>query len=80
VSNYKQQNKKLEPVHAEHLLKLIKLYEKGEEIFGNIEEFNYWLRKPFRNSIETPMSWIITSGGVDSLIEELDQLAQGYPA
>ena len=79
MSNYKQQNKKLEPVHAEHLLKLIKLYEKGEEIFGNIEEFNYWLRKPFRNSIETPMSWIITSGGVDSLIEELDKLAHGYP-
>ncbi len=79
ISNYTEQQKVLEPVYAEHLLKLIALYEKGEEIFGNIDEFNYWLKKPFWNSEETPMSWIITPGGVDLIMEELDKLAQGYP-
>lgn len=79
ISNYNQQQKLLEPIHSEHLLKLIALYEKGEDIFGNIEEFNYWLRKPFWNYEETPLSWIITSGGVDLVMEELDKLAQGYP-
>lgn len=79
ISNYNEQQKVLEPVYAEHLLKLISLYEKGEEIFGNIDEFNYWLKKPFWNSEETPMDWIITPGGVDLLMEELDKLAQGYP-
>lgn len=79
ISNYNQQQKVLEPVYAEHLLKLISLYEKGEEIFGNTDEFNYWLKKPFWNAEETPMNWIITPGGVDLLMEELDKLAQGYP-
>lgn len=79
ISNYKQQKRKLEPINGEHLLKLIKLYKKGEEIFGNIDEFNYWLRKPFWNLQEPPIGWLITSGGVDLLIDELDKLALGYP-
>ena len=79
ISNYKDQRKVLEPVQGEHLLKLISLFEKGEAIFGNIDEFNYWLRKPFWNSSETPLEWISTPGGVDLLMEELDKLAQGYP-
>jgi len=79
ISNYNEQQKALEPVHAEHLLKLIILYEKGEEIFGNIDEFNYWLKKPFWNVEGTPLDWIITPGGVDLLMEELDKLALGYP-
>ena len=79
ISNYKGQQKVLEPVYSEHLLKLISLFEKGEEIFRNIDEFNYWLRKPFWNSQETPLDWINTPGGVDLVMEELDKLAQGYP-
>ncbi len=80
ISNYKEQQKVLEPVYGEHLLKLISLFEKGENIFRNIDEFNYWLRKPFWNSHETPLDWINTPGGVDLVMEELDKLAQGYPA
>lgn len=79
ISNYKAQQKVLEPVYSEHLLKLIALYQKGESLFGNIDEFNYWLKKPFWNSKETPLDWIVTPGGVDLLMEELDKLAQGYP-
>lgn len=79
ISNYHAQQKSLEPINGEHLLKLIALYEKGEEIFGNIEEFNYWLKKAFWNAKDTPMSWMITPGGVDLLMEELDKLAQAYP-
>lgn len=79
VSNYKDQQKALEPVHSEHLLKLITLFEKGEAVFGNVDEFNYWLKKPFWNAEETPMDWLVTPGGVDLLIKELEKLAQGYP-
>lgn len=79
ISNYSEQQKVLEPLYAEHLLKLISLYEKGEEIFGNIDEFNYWLKKPLWKSQETPMSWLTTSGGVDLLMEELERIAHGYP-
>lgn len=79
ISNYKEQQKAFEPVHGEHLLKLIALYEKGESIFGNITEFNYWLQKPFWHSKESPLDWIITPGGVDLIMEEVDKLAMGYP-
>ena len=78
ISNYKEQNKTLEPAHSEHLLKLIAFYAKGETIFGNITELNYWLSKPFWNAKETPMDWLITPGGVDLVTEELDRLSYGY--
>jgi putative toxin-antitoxin system antitoxin component (TIGR02293 family) len=80
ISNYKEKRKPLDPLYSEHLLKLIALFEKGEEIFGTISEFNYWLNKPFWNSKEKPMDWLVTSGGVDLVTEEIDKLAQGYPA
>ena len=79
LSNYKVQQKLLEPVYSEHLLKLITLFEKGEAIFGSIDEFNYWLKKPFWNATQTPAEWLITPGGVDLLIKEIEKFAQGYP-
>lgn len=78
ISNYKAQKKTLEPVQSEHLLKLITLFGRGEEIFGNVEEFNYWLSKPFWNANERPLDWLVTPGGVDLVIDELDRLAYGY--
>lgn len=79
ISNYYQDEKVLDPIYSEHLLKLMSLYEKGEDIFGNIDEFNYWLKKPLWNKKTIPFDLIATSGGVDLIMEELNQLAQGYP-
>lgn len=47
ISNYNDAKKLLEPTYSEHLLRLITLFKNGEIVFGNIAEFNYWLRKPF---------------------------------
>jgi uncharacterized protein (DUF2384 family) len=52
ISNYHQNKQALEPAQGEHLLKLIALYDKGIEILGSIDEFTYWLNKPFWNSTE----------------------------
>jgi putative toxin-antitoxin system antitoxin component (TIGR02293 family) len=79
LSNYKAQQKVLEPVYSEHLLKLIHLFEKGESIFGNIDEFNYWLQKPIWGTKDTPLAWLETPGGVDLVAAEVDKLSQGYP-
>jgi uncharacterized protein (DUF2384 family) len=79
ISNYKESQKSLEPLYGEHLLNLRALFEKGEELFGTVDEFHYWLQKPFWNSAEKPAEWLNTGGGVDFLSEELDKLAQGYP-
>jgi len=78
IHNYKDQQKPLEPVQSEHLLKLIALFGKGEDIFGNIDEFNYWLQKPFWNSKEKPIDWLTTPGGVDLVMDELGRLSNGY--
>lgn len=78
ISNYKEQKKSLEPVQSEHLLKLIALFDKGEEIFGNVDEFNYWLQKPFWNAKERPLDWLVTPGGIDLVTDELDRLAHSY--
>jgi putative toxin-antitoxin system antitoxin component (TIGR02293 family) len=80
ISNYHEKHRSLAPVQSEHLLKLIALYDKGEEVFGNIDEFNYWLNKPFWDSSEKPLDWLITPGGVDLVMLEMDRLAYGYPA
>jgi putative toxin-antitoxin system antitoxin component (TIGR02293 family) len=77
ISNYHEKKKNLEPANSEHLLKLIALYNKGEEIFGNTAEFNYWLRKPFWNTKEAPFDWLNTSGGIDLVTDELAKLAYG---
>ena len=77
ISNYKENKKSLDPVQSEHLLKLITLYQKGEEIFGNIDEFNYWLQKPFWNEKERPIDWLVTPGGIDLIMDELTKLAYG---
>jgi putative toxin-antitoxin system antitoxin component (TIGR02293 family) len=78
VHNYKESQKPLDPVQSEHLLKLISLYGKGEDIFGNLEEFNYWLQKPFWKSKEKPLDWLNTPGGVDLVKDELAHLSHGY--
>ncbi len=79
VRNYSDNKKALEPIVSEHLLKLISLYGKGEEILGSVEEFNYWLNKPAPRSKEKPIDLLITPGGVDLVAEELEKMAQGYP-
>lgn len=80
ISNYHQNKQTLEPLQGEHLLKLIALYTKGIELFGTLEEFNHWLNKPFWKSEEKPADWLITPGGVDLVVQELDRLGYGYPA
>lgn len=79
ISNYRDQEKGLDPIYSEHLLKLINLYSFGKEIFGSLEEFTLWMNRPFWNSDEKPLDFISTSGGVDLISEEIEKLAQGYP-
>jgi putative toxin-antitoxin system antitoxin component (TIGR02293 family) len=80
IGNYKARQKTLEPANSEHLLKLIALYALGEDIFGSVDEFNYWLQKPFWNASEKPIDWLVTPGGVDLVMDELGRLTHGYPA
>lgn len=53
------------------------LYEKGIELFGNEEDFNRWLRKPFWNSEERPIDLLKTANGAGFVMDELATLAYG---
>ena len=79
ISNYHQNKQALEPVQGEHLLKLVALYDKGIALFRSIDEFNYWLNKSFWNSSEKPLDWLITPGGVDLVMQEIERLGYGCP-
>jgi hypothetical protein len=77
--NYRALAKPLEPITAEHLLKLIDLFKKGERTFAGKENFNQWLQTDFWNGTGQPMKWLNTPGGVDIINEELDNILVGNP-
>lgn len=78
LSNYKEHKRKLDPVRGEHLLKMIALFKKGEEIFGRLSEFQGWLLKPQPGRKEKPVEWLVTPGGIDLISLELERIAHGY--
>lgn len=75
---YKQQNKKLSATKSERVLKLIALYKKGNEIFGDTLSFRRWLDKPaYGLGNMTPIDLMHTSGGIDLIQEELLRIEFG---
>ncbi len=45
ITRYTQENKNLDIVSSEHALKIIALFRKGTEIFGELEAFRRWIQK-----------------------------------
>ncbi len=80
INNYRVRKKYFNPIEGEHLLKLIQLFTIGEEIFGDLEQFNQWLKSPNWYNKEVSMKWLDTPGGVDLVLMELNRLAHGYVA
>lgn len=78
IQRYQKERKKLNAMNSEQLLKLIGLYQKAEEVFGDINSFNRWLRKPAAGlGNEQPFSFLQTSGGVDLVRDELLRIEYG---
>lgn len=78
IQRYKKEGKKLNAQNSEQLLKMIALYQKAEEVFGDLESFNRWLRKPAAGlGNRVPMQFLQTSGGIDLIREELLRIEYG---
>ena len=78
ISRYKQQDKKLNPRDSETALKLMALYHKGKEIFGNVDSFNNWLHKPaFGLGAREPYTLMGTLTGIDLIFDELVRIEFG---
>lgn len=78
LHKYLKEDTKLTRTQSEKILKLIKLYEVGLEVFGNIKAFNEWLDKPSYglNSL-VPREIIKLSTGIDLVQDELMRIAYG---
>jgi len=78
LDRYTQENRKLNPNDSELIIKLILLYKKGIEIFGEQSAFVNWLNKPaFGLGNLKPVEIVNTSGGIDLIIEELSRIETG---
>jgi len=78
MQRYQKENKKLSALNSEQLLKMIALYQKAEEIFGNLSSFNRWLRKPAHGlGGQNPLRYMQTPGGIDLIFEELVRIEFG---
>jgi len=78
LRNYQKENKNLNSIASEQVLKLNELRIRGEQVFGSIEAFVRWLRKPaFGLDGEVPFNFLQTGGGIDLIMEELDTISHG---
>jgi putative toxin-antitoxin system antitoxin component (TIGR02293 family) len=78
LDRYTKENRKLNPNDSELILKLIVLYKKGIEIFGEQSFFIRWLNEPsFGLGNITPVDIVNTSGGIDLIMEELNRIESG---
>lgn len=78
MQRYQKEGKKLSALNSEQLLKMIALYQKAEEVFGNLASFNRWLRKPAQGlGSQSPLAFMQTPGGIDLIFEELVRIEFG---
>ncbi len=78
IQRYQKDGKKLNAQNSEQLLKMIALWQKADEVFGDLESFNRWLRKPAVGlGNQVPLPFLQTSGGIDLIREELLRIEHG---
>lgn len=64
--------------YAEKAIELAKLYERGTEVFGTIDNFNDWMKTPnYTLNGETPLNLLDTSIGFDLIIQTLGRIEYG---
>jgi putative toxin-antitoxin system antitoxin component (TIGR02293 family) len=78
LDRYKKAEKRLTPSASELMLKLITLYKKGEELFGNQEQFQKWIEVPaYGLGNKVPKTMLQTPAGIDLIMDELIRIEYG---
>ena len=79
LDNYRKQNKSLDRLRSELLLKLINLFSLGREVFGDSSEFRAWLQLPAGEfNGDSPIQLLTTVTGVTMVARQLERISQGY--
>ncbi|TDQ08605.1 type II RES/Xre toxin-antitoxin system antitoxin [Pedobacter metabolipauper] len=64
--------------HAEKAIELARLYERGVEVFGTMDNFNDWMKTPnYTLNGETPFNLLDTSIGFDLILQTLGRIEYG---
>jgi putative toxin-antitoxin system antitoxin component (TIGR02293 family) len=69
---------KLSQEQSERMVEMAKLYSRGEEVFGTMEQFKQWmdtLLLPFGN--KKPKAFLDTSLGIKMIMDELGRIEHG---
>lgn len=68
----------LNPEQSERIIEIARLYSRGEEVFGNLEDFKIWMDSavPSLGGI-SPKEFLDTSMGIEILMETLGRTEQG---
>ena len=78
MKRYQDQKKKLDASSSEMLLKLVAIFAKGVEVFGERSAFLRWLEKPaYGLGKNIPFNLMKTSDGIDLVMEELIRIEYG---
>ncbi|MEM9671518.1 MAG: antitoxin Xre/MbcA/ParS toxin-binding domain-containing protein [Cyclobacteriaceae bacterium] len=81
IDNMKAKHKKIGVVQAEILLSLIRLFSRGEQLFGSIDEFKDWLGFPQPAlEMQPPNKFLFSVTGIRLVEECLERIEQGYAA
>lgn len=77
-TSYKKNKTPLDPVLSEKLLKFFALYNKGQNVFGTVDEFNKWLSEPaFGLGNMVPKDLLETITGIELVSQELTRIEYG---
>lgn len=69
---------KLNPEQSERLIELARLYSRGEEVFGTMENFKNWMSSTvIALGNKKPKEFLDTSIGIDLLMNELGKIEHG---
>lgn len=78
LTRYRSSATLLDRSTGEHLIRIISLYEKGYDVFGNIPAFNAWMHQPaFGLGRQIPFELIQTPGGTELVTEEVIRIEYG---
>lgn len=77
-ASYKRTQTNLDSTISEKLLKIFSLYDKGVNVFGNIDEFNKWIVSPsFGLGNIIPRDLLDTVTGTELVYDELIRIEYG---
>lgn len=69
---------KLSQELSERIIELAKLYTRGEQVFGSIDNFKIWMDTPLMSlGNKTPKTYLDTSIGINMLMNELGRIEHG---